>query len=86
MQHLSDGEIVPIEYMPGWGDIFMREESQYCYEMWEWALKKTRVVGSNVKFDTEAKELVLDMSDQKHHVCNQMKMQDEKGISNNRKL
>ena len=63
----------------------MSEESQDGHETWEWEFKQTGVVGSNVEFDVETKEVVLDMSDQKHHVCNQTKVKHRKGVSNNRK-
>ena len=48
----------------------MSEESQDNHETWEYTFKKTGVVGSNVNFDTGTKQMVLDMSDQKHHFCN----------------
>ena len=44
------------------------------------------MVGSNVKFDADRKELVIDASDQKHHICNQMNMKDGKGVSKNREI
>ena len=77
-QNLANGEIVPRECMPGRSNFLMNEESQDGHETWEWEFKKTGVVGSNVKFDTDTKYVVLDTSDQKYNVCNQWRRRMER--------
>ena len=72
-QYLADGEIVPTEDLPGWSDIMMQEENLSRVNTWEWAFKQSSVIEY---IDRNKKEIYLDVSKEKHHVYNQMKLND----------
>lgn len=70
--HMVDREVVPTEeQILDWDNVLNDEDSYGGNTVWEWAFKKQGVVAGNVKIDSNKRDIVFDVSQNKHHVCNQ---------------